>query len=931
MSINCPTPLFMTVFKHKISKVLLSVIAVLAFVMVASAQNKIEITSLSCNNLTNPTGIVGKPVFGWKMQSPENNKSQTAYQILVASSKERLSEEKTDIWDSKKINSEEQFNIKFSGKPLKSSTKYFWKLRMWDENGKVSLWSAPASFITALLKKEDFKAKWITNNKRKNQALPLLRKSFRLQNNPEKAIIHISGLGYYELYVNGNKVGDHVLDPGRTNYDDYTFYVTYDITSLLNKGNNTIGVMLGDGWFNQDRVWGGMFVYGSPMLWCQLDMAKDGKTERIISDASWQWVDGPILSSNVFAGEVYDARKEIEGWAANNSNTGKWKNVALASEHPTTLVPQNIPPIKKIAELKVKSFYKSPSGAYIFDFGQNFAGWNRLKIKAPSGTEITLKMAEEKDSTGNLNYATTGVGATGVIQTEKYICKGIGEELWEPRFTYHGYRYVEVDGLPEPPTKDLLTGIVVHSAVPKAGEFSCSNPQINKLHKLSYWSFISNLHSVPTDCPHREKAGWLGDAHAMAEATIFNFDMQAFWLKYLDDIRSTGRLPKDSTLFHVSKNSVFRYGFKEAGIPYMIAPGKRESGVASADWGTAVVQIPWFLYRYYGNKEAILKFYPDMKRWVNYVGTLTRNHIIEEGLGDWCPPGGVENMDCPVALSSTAFHYNDLKIMEKVAGILTKTEDAAHFSKSAAVIKKAFIGQFFDIEKNSFGSQTGNAMALDFGLVPEGKEGLVADAIVEESEQQFHGFENVGIFGLQRLFGQLSKYGNEQAAFNILNKKGDYSFELMWKKFDATTLWEILPVNIDFTDAIKGITKSVSHNHAMQGGFDAWFFNGILGIAPDKDLPGFKKIVMRPRLLNQLAWAKGSYNSVYGEIKSSWKWHGKKLIWNIEVPVNTTAEIILPQLQFKKMQVDGKDKEFKTENSTFSSTLASGIHTVELR
>jgi alpha-L-rhamnosidase len=891
----------------------------------AFANSNLTVVNLTCNHFTNPGGILKNPLFGWQMISKLNNQSQTGYQIIVSSTKQKSTQGVGDVWDSKKVTSANSLNIPYQGKEFKSSKIYYWSVKVWDKNGKASAYSKPAYFITGLINKEDIKGTWVTSDNGKGQPMPLFRKSFTVDDIATNAIIHISGLGYYELYVNGKKVGDHVLDPGQTNYDDYAFYVTYDVSKFLHKGENTIGVMLGDGWYNQDVVWGGVFTYGKPTFWCQMDVFGK-KFKQVVSDETWKWTNGPILKSNVYAGEVYDARKEVKNWSANLSSLNGWTNVLPAKNYPKVIVPQDLPPIKKMDELTVKRFYKTAKGTYIFDLGQNFAGWNKLKVNAPKGTEIKLTMGEEVFPDGSLNTITTGTYATKVKQTEIYITKGKGVEVWEPRFTYHGFRYIEVEGLINPPTKELLTGIVVHSAVPKVGDFSCSNPQINKLHKLSYWTLISNLHSIPTDCPHREKCGWLGDAHAMAPTTIYNFDMQNFWLKYMEDIHSTARIATN-TIFHVSKNKIFRKGFKEAGIPFMVAPGKRLPGAASPDWGTAVVQLPWFLYKYYDNKHALEKFYPDMRQWVNYVGSLAQGSIIYEGLGDWCPPGGNENIDCPVALSSTAFHYRDLTIMKDVAGLLGKKQDSLIYADSASNIKKAFIQKFYDVKTNSYGSHTANSLALDFGLIPQDSGNLIANAIVKTSQEQFKGFMYVGIFGLQRIFDQLSSNGNEQAAYDILNKKGDYSFELMWKKYNATTLWEVLPVDTLQQKVEK--TAGRSHNHPMQAGFDAWFFYGIAGINPDLSAPGFKKIILKPELTAQLDWAKGSYNSVHGKIVSDWKKVAGKFIWNVEIPVGSTAQIVLPK-EFSKITIyDGGDKIWKQNLSAGNYDLGSGKYKIE--
>lgn len=868
----------------------------------AFSQNGLEVVELTCNHLTDPAGVTN-PAFSWKMLSKLNGQSQSAYQIMIASSLKNLSLNKADVWNSKKVQSGNQLNIGLTSIKLASSKNYYWKVKVWNKTNEASVWSKSARFITGIFSKEEIKGNWITSNKEKGQAAPLFRKSFDLSSLPQNAVIHISGLGYYELYINGQKVGDHVLDPGQTNYEDYAFYVTYDIKNLLKKGENVIGVMLGDGWYNQDVVFN-LGIYGKPVFWLQLDMQTTGKQHQIVSDESWKWQNGPVQSNNVYAGEVYDATKEIKGWASPGLHAQNWNGVYLATTFPPQVKPQDLQPIKRMGEIKPKRFYKTNRGTYMFDMGQNFAGWNRLKVTAPAGTEITMVMAEDILTDGNLNHFSTGIAATKVQQTEKYITKGKGLETWEPRFTYHGFRYVEVSGLIQPPAPDLLTGIVVYSSVAKAGNFECADPQINKLHKLSNWTITSNLHSIPTDCPHREKCGWLGDAHALAPTSIYNFDMQNFWLKFADDIQSTARQGMNSQ-FHIEKNKIYKKGYKEAGLPMMVSPGKRMIAVASPDWGSASVQLPWYLYLYYGNTAVLKAQYLAMKQWIKYVATLAKDRVIYGGLGDWCPPGTNAKMDCDPKISTTALYYQDLVILKNTAGLLNFKNDSLMFNDSAALIKASFIDSFFNPASNSFGSHTADALALYFGLFPEGKNREVANAIARSSKQNFGGFMNSGFLGLQRLFGALSDNANEQTAFDILTKKGEFSFEMMWKDYGATTLWEVLPV---YTDSLMRKTlEARSHNHPFQSGFDAFFFDGIAGIKPDKTAPGFKHIILEPRLMNQLKWAKADYNSVYGKIASHWKRQGKQLIWDVEIPVNTTAEVRLPG-HFTEVLVDGTAK-----------------------
>lgn len=859
-----------------------------------SSEATIRVTDLKVLSISNPVGI-GTPLpdFSWQWQTDKRESFQRAYQILVASSKEELRHDVGDIWNSGKINSDQQLYISFKGKTLQSAKTYYWKIKIWDNHNNVSSWSDPAFFTMGLLNSTDWKAKWITYNTSKATAQPIFRKQFFLNKKIKSAVVYVSGLGYYELYLNGKKVGDHVLDPGQTNYDDYALYVSYDISQSLRKGENAVGVMLGDGWYNQDKVWApNGFSYGNPLLICQLNIVyEDGSKQVIQSDQNWLWTNGPVIKSNVYAGEVYDARKEITGWSKTMRSEKAWLPVSLASNHPPKLIAQSLPPIKRMKELTVKTINRVAQGTYVFDFGQNFAGWTRLKVNAPAGTKLTIVTSEEIFPDGKLNVASTGAFATLATQTDQYICKGAGKEIWEPRFTYHGFRYAEISGLVSPPDSNTLTGIVVYSSVTDDGTFSCSDEAFNKLHHLAQWTLISNLYSIPTDCPAREKCGWLGDAHAIAKMSIYNHGMEAFFTKYLYDIRSSSQRVEQT--YSYKAWNIHEAGLKPEGIPFMIAPGKREFGTASPDWGTAVVQLPWYLYLYYGQKEVLRKFYPDMKKWVLYVNGLARDHLVNYGLGDWCPPDRIVPLEPPISLSSTAFHYLDLTIMKNAASILGFEEDATQFNKELEKVKMAFQRTFYDPQLKTFGGQTANAMALDMGLVPAGDEESVSDQIAELSKDSLGGFLNTGIFGLSRIFNALSQNGNEKGAFDILTKKGYNSFEYMWSQYHATTLWEILPVDSFYlNEGDKGDERS--HNHPMQAGYDQWFYNNVLGIRPEADAPGFKNIHLEPEMIGQLNWAKGSYHSVYGRIGSAWKRKEDSLVWEVKIPANTSATLYMP-------------------------------------
>ncbi len=872
------------------------------------AGSKAMVVDLKCRGLVTPEGI-DEAVFSWKIESEENGFIQSAWEIEIASSREDL-EDGNYIWNSGKTVSEQQVNVRPDIAILERGPLYWWRLRIWDGKGQVTVWSEP-SFFSLGLNTSDWKAKWITSVWKKDSPMPYFRKVFdtgKAESKLQRAVVYFCGLGCGDLYLNGELVDKkRILDPAQTNYEQYALYSTFDITSGLVKGENCLGVILGEGWYGQNSVWGPWAKYGDPLFRLQMEITyEDGSKEMIVSDESWLWTSGPVLKGNIYAGEVYDATKEIKGWSEVGIQLNGWKNAVVAEGViPVNLFPQIMEPICLKNEIRAVKKWKDPSGNWIFDFGVNIAGVPQITVDQPKGTHLKMRMGELLREDGSIEYNTTGVFATGVVQTDEYICAGNGREVWNPRFTYHGYRYLELSGMAAEPELDWIKTIVVHTDANKRGEFECSDEQINKLHELAVRTMLNNTHGLPTDCPHRERCGWLGDAHTVAPFENYNFDLNNFWMKYMEDISSTSSAFEKNTLHQKLFNTIFYFADKAPGIPYMISPGKRLCGVASPDWGTAVVQLPWYTYLYFGNEEPLHKYYQEMKQWVDHVESLTLNdtlstkHIVPYGLGDWCPPEGNNAIDCPVALSSTAFHYLDASILAKTAAILGKNDDAGYYSGLKDKIAAAFVAEFYDEESTTFGSQTADAMALDFGLVPAGDEKAVSDAIVRNMKEKYDGFMHTGIFGLGRIGQALSRFGNSKMAWDMFTKTGENSFAYMWTDADATSLWEILPVN--------GKSKEMclagsSLNHPMQGGYDTWFYEDIAGIRPDVSGPGFKVIHFEPTMTSYLSWAKASIETPYGRTASEWSQEENSLVWIITLPPNTSGIVALPDS--KKVHVN---------------------------
>ena len=870
--------------------------------------SKAKVVDLKCRGLVTPEGI-DEAVFSWKIESEENGFIQSAWEIEIASSREDL-EDGNYIWNSGKTVSEQQVNVRPDIAILERGPLYWWRLRIWDGKGQVTVWSEP-SFFSLGLNTSDWKAKWITSVWKKDSPMPYFRKVFdtgKAESKLQRAVVYFCGLGCGDLYLNGELVDKkRILDPAQTNYEQYALYSTFDITSGLVKGENCLGVILGEGWYGQNSVWGPWAKYGDPLFRLQMEITyEDGSKEMIVSDESWLWTSGPVLKGNIYAGEVYDATKEIKGWSEVGTQLNGWKNAVVAEGViPVNLFPQVMEPIRLKNEIRAIKKWKDSSGNWIFDFGGNIAGVPQITVDQPKGTHLKMRMGELLREDGSIEYNTTGVFATGVVQTDEYICAGNGREVWNPRFTYHGYRYLELSGMAAEPELDWIKTIVVHTDVNKRGEFECSDEQINKLHELAVRTMLNNTHGLPTDCPHRERCGWLGDAHTVAPFENYNFDLNNFWMKYMEDISSTSSAFEKNTLHQKLFNTIFYFADKAPGIPYMISPGKRLCGVASPDWGTAVVQLPWYIYLYFGNEEPLHKYYQEMKQWVDHVESLTLNdtlstkHIVPYGLGDWCPPEGNNAIDCPVALSSTAFHYLDASILAKTAAMLGKSDDAGYYSGLKDKIAAAFVAEFYDKESKTFGSQTADAMALYFGLVPAGDEKAVSDAIVRNMKEKYDGFMHTGIFGLGRIGQALSRFGNSKMAWDMFTKTGENSFAYMWTDADATSLWEILPVN--------GKSKEMclagsSLNHPMQGGYDTWFYEDIAGIRPDVSGPGFKVIHFEPTMTSYLSWAKASIETPYGRTASEWSQEENSLVWIITLPPNTSGIVALPDS--KKIHVN---------------------------
>ncbi|MCG8700001.1 MAG: glycoside hydrolase family 78 protein [Bacteroidales bacterium] len=872
--------------------------------------NKIEITNITAHafQCQHP----GKMKFGWNIETPSFDFKQTKVKIEIASAPTLIRRGDIDILEKEVETTKPFLNLDLTGK-IKPGLKYYYRIKITGDSGEKTNISSIHSFINGLSYPKDWTAKWISYDVKSSSSLPVFRKKFELHKKPDFMHMYVCAPGFYDVTINGLKLADNKLDPPQTNFDQYALYQTYELLPhQIKMGENIVEISLGKGWYAQDSVWSKGMKYGDPLLLFQMEIYEDKKRYSIVSDTSWRWTNGAILNNNVYAGTYSDSRlaKKLEDEEVD------WYPAKLVRKHPITVYQQVMEPMREMKELDVKQVYEVDSGRYVLDFGQNFTGIVACTFNEKEGQRITLRYAEEIDESNRLDFTSTGVFATKVIQADNYICNGTGREQWKPEFVYHGFRYMEISGISSPPNKDDFKGLAMYNDIPVTGKFVCSDEQMNKIHELNRWTMKGNLVGVAVDCPHRERCGWTGDVHTIMSSLLYNFDAQRFLTKYMYDIRSSSVESKKNIFY--GKHFKDRYlDVKPSGIPYMIAPGRRKCGVATPGWGSAVVQIPWQLFRTYGDTTILREFYPDMKRWVDFIHNRFPGGYVYEGLGDWCPPGGFTQIDCPIPLSSSAFHLHDLHLLSKIASVLGANEEKERYSKLKEANKIAFNERFYINDSVAFGSQTANVMVIDFNLVDEHKMEHTIKALVNKINNDE--FITTGIFGLGRIFPVLCDYGYQQLAYELLTKKGYNSFEYMWKHYGATTMREVLPIDDYYDNPEKNDLKR-SHNHLMNACIDAFFYQYLLGIRAFETPQAPHNLVLKPFFTDRLSSSEGSYKGIYGEIKSSWTSTKNAFLWDVSIPIGNDAVIYLPILKDKcDIRIDNKKVEAELMNDESGS------------
>lgn len=842
---------------------------------------RVFIGNLKCEYASSPINIeTSKPRFSWNISSGIYGQKQTAHQLLVS----RQEDISNPIWDSGKINSSLTNQIIYNGEKLESNSKYYWQVIIWDKNG-VRFESTVANFGTALLDQKDWDAEWIgagpdtepnlehgflksveeqaslTDTIKHDGRSLLLRNEFETEKEIKSAKVYVTGLGYYELYLNGSRVGDHVLSPAKTNYSKEVLYDTYEITTQLKEGLNVFGIHLGNGWFNPYKKWWNeyrMQWFGAKRAILQLHIEyENGEKIKITSGDNWKYHKGPVLYNCIYDGEYYDANSEIKNWSSLNFDDSNWKDVIIMENPKGALRSQTMQAIKIVQVIDPVEVYRPKEGVLVYDMGQNFAGWAKITVKGIKGTKLHLQFAEEIHEDGSIN--TTSNEHAKAEAT--YILKGGELETYEPKFTFYGFRYVEVTADSELPKIEKIQGCVVHSDNERTGHFECGNETINKIHRATVWSQKSNMIGFPLDCPQRdERLGWFGDAQVTTEEAMFNFDMPRFYNNWITGIRknqdgSTGDIPIISPR------------------PYIIDEG--------VEWSSTYLIMIWQYYVYYGDKNILYENYDAMKTYLKFLDTEADNHILKQGwIGDWgsLVKGWEEGEPESVP---TAFYFWNSNILAKIATVLEEKEDTDYFSHKAETIKKAYNNRFFNPLKNEYhqGSQMANAFPLYLGLVPEEHKKFVLNNLVDDILNKNKGHLTTGVLGSKYMIDALTQNGRADVAYLLATQTGYPSWSDMVEKY--TTMSEFW-------------TLKQSHNHVMTGSIDAFFYKTLAGFNLDENYPGCERIIIRPFIPESLSYVKSSIVTIRGKVGIHWKNNNSELSLKVEIPANMVGEIYVP-------------------------------------
>jgi hypothetical protein len=909
----------------------LRIIALLAAFSSAISGAAMTVENLACEHRVNPLGVdVAQPALNWTLQSDKRGEKQTAYEILAASGESLLKNDTGDLWDSGKIISDETIQIPYAGKKLNSSQPVFWKVRAWDADGKVSAWSKTANWTMGILSKPDWQnAKWISADGAQKYGVSypafaradfsqrqafareypnaektgepdfsslLARREFQVRPGLVRAVIHVSGLGQYEFSVNGKKVGDAILAPGWTDYRKTVLYDTYDITSQIKIGGNAIGIILGNGMYNiqpdDTRYVKFLNSFGPLKVIAQLRLEyEDGAVETVVTDQSWQVAPGPITFNNIYAGEDFDARLVETGWDEPGFKPdSKWTAAMETSGPGGTLkgISCAAPPIRAIETLQPVSAKKLNAGTIVFDLGQNCSQMPRLSVSGARGSFVRIIPSELLKSDGTVDRASCTQDGVRPAWWQ-YTLAGGGTENYFPKFFYQGCRYLQVELFAATnggalPKIEKLEGVVIQSSSEPVGEFETSNILFNRIYKLVRWAQRSNMMSLMTDCPHREKLGWLEQTHLNGPSLRYNFDMAALLQKTMNDMA----------------DAQLENGFVPNIAPEYFIAGPHDTGNAmrnSPEWGGAFIMVAWQQYQFNGDVALLRRHYEDMKRYVAFLASTAKDHIVATGLGDWYdlgpkPPWGSQLT--PPALTATAFYQHFNWILARTAALLGKPDEEKHFDELAEEIRASFNKTFYHPETHQYGtgSQCANSLAVVMNLVDETNRVAVIENIVADVRAK--GL-TVGDVGYRYLLRALADNGHSDVIYEMNNQsdKPGYGYQLKMGATSLTEKWDC------------GVGSFGSQNHFMLGQINEWFFHDLAGIQNASDSAGFKKIVIKPAMVGDLTWVKASYESVRGKITSEWKRDGNNLTLDVVIPANTTAVVYVPAASLDDVRESG--------------------------
>ena len=856
-----------------------------------------------------PIGLqTATPRLGWELQSSDakaRGQAQASYELLVATSANKLAADQGDLWATGVVSGNDT-SVTYAGGPLASAAHVVWKVRVHDEAGRMSAWSAPAELTIGLLAPGDWGAQWITGGGTTG-TLPIFRREVAVSKPVQRALAFICGLGQYELRINGTNVSDAVMEPSWTTYAKTCHYAAYDVTSLVTQGQNAVAILLGNGMYNvpaSARYAKFTGSFGPPKLILRLQIEyADGTKDAVVSDATtWRTTPGPITFSNIFGGEDFDARAEPAGWDKAGFVDTAWARPTVVAGAGPTLTGRLAPPVKVQQQYATPKITQPQPGVFVYDFGQNFAGWPEVTLQGTAGVAVKLTPGELLDATGVVNQASMGAPVWF-----SYTLKGGAPETWHPRFSYTGFRYIQVDAavpaaqaasFPTRPQITALSGEAIYASAESVGQFTSSDADLNRIHALILAAFRSNLQNVLTDCPHREKLGWLETSHLLATGIMFNFDVATFYEKIIRDMRdgqgADGLIPDIAP-----EMTVFAGAFRD-----------------SPEWGSAYILAPWRVYQMYGDRQPLGEHYANMKRYVTYLAGKATGNIVAYGLGDWYDVGpaapGASQLTT-AGVTATAIWLEDMQVMQQAATLLGNTADATQYQSTIATVTNAFNAKFL-AANGTFdrGSQTGQAMPIALGLVPDAQRANVITRLVSSVT----GAQNrvtAGDVGFRYLVHALSQAGRDDVMFSMVKQSAGpgYLYQVNRGATALTEAWDANPAD--------------SQNHAMLGHAEEWLYSGLGGISTDPAAPGWKKFIVRPQPQTGVASVNVQYHSIQGPITSAWqRGAGTAVTYTVSIPPNTTATITLPTANPAGVTEGGMPATSApgiTANTTGTSTL----------